>query len=301
MIPVSLITGFLGSGKTTFLKEIIARNPNRKFVYLINEFSPADIDGELINDTNANTVSIPGGSIFCKCLVTQFIHQLTEIPEKFNTEEQPVEKVIIEASGITDPKVIRKMLKETYLNDIYEMQSVISIIDPISFPKLLHTLPNIRSQVESADIIILNKIDLASNTQLDQTESAVKSIAPDTQLIKTIYCETESTILDFVSTSTDLSGEYARCVDPHYSILILRNNPHSVEQLKSIIAPICDYVYRLKGFIKVANEFLHIDYSISGWKITPTPLTVKKPCISMIINGEKRKMIVDYLKDFELM
>lgn len=170
MIPITLVTGFLGSGKTTLLKQIIKQNRDRKFVYLINEFSTEDIDGALISNDDTDTITIPGGSIFCKCLVTQFVSQLSKIPEHFSN----VERVIIEASGIADPKVIRKMLKETHLSETYELQSVISVIDPLSFLKLLHTLPNIRSQIEAADLVIINKTDLANQAQNDHAATVVR-------------------------------------------------------------------------------------------------------------------------------
>ena len=79
MLSICLVTGFLGTGKTTFLKNIVARNRDRKIVYLINEFSAHDIDGAIVSAENPNVVSIPGGSIFCKCLVTEFIGQLSKI------------------------------------------------------------------------------------------------------------------------------------------------------------------------------------------------------------------------------
>jgi G3E family GTPase len=79
MLPICLVTGFLGTGKTTFLKNIVAHNRGRKIVYLINEFSAHDVDGAIVSAENPNVVSIPGGSIFCKCLVTEFIGQLSKL------------------------------------------------------------------------------------------------------------------------------------------------------------------------------------------------------------------------------
>jgi len=74
------VTGFLGSGKTTFLKHIVEQYRERRLVYLVNEFSPHDIDGAIVSQKNPNVVAIPGGSIFCKCLVTEFIDRLESIP-----------------------------------------------------------------------------------------------------------------------------------------------------------------------------------------------------------------------------
>ena len=68
MIPIRLVTGFLGSGKTTLLKNLIRQNQSRRLAFLVNEFSPTDIDGSLIANLTPDYLSIPGGSIFCRCL-----------------------------------------------------------------------------------------------------------------------------------------------------------------------------------------------------------------------------------------
>ena len=297
MIPITLVTGFLGSGKTTLLKQIIEQNRDRKFVYLVNEFSPNDVDGVLINNEDADTITIPGGSIFCKCLVTQFVSQLSNIPKHFSN----VEGVVIEASGIADPKVIRKMLKETHLSEIYQLQSVISVIDPLSFPKLLHTLPNIRSQIEAADLVIINKTDLANQSLTDHIAKTVQEINSNAKILRTSYCKIDSDILTIISKSTDLSGEYALCRDPHYCILLLRNKTVTVDQLKTAISPVADDIYRLKGFIATNNEFYYIDYSDSGWEVTLAPQSVHKTSISVIVNGENRKKIVEHFENLNLL
>ncbi|MDH3982239.1 MAG: hypothetical protein OES84_04980, partial [Kiritimatiellaceae bacterium] len=82
MIPICLITGFLGTGKTTLLKRIVEENRDRKWIYLVNEFSALDVDGAIVSAENPDVISIPGGSIFCKCLVTEFIGQMTKIHEQ---------------------------------------------------------------------------------------------------------------------------------------------------------------------------------------------------------------------------
>ena len=76
-IPLSLVTGFLGSGKTTFLKHMAPRLASRRIVYLVNDFSALDVDGAVLSEIGPNVVSIPGGSIFCKCLVGDFIQHLS--------------------------------------------------------------------------------------------------------------------------------------------------------------------------------------------------------------------------------
>ena len=65
-IPVCFVTGFLGSGKTTFIEKLVDEYSSKKIVYLVNEFSPKDVDGERLKLNDNELVKIPGGSIFCK-------------------------------------------------------------------------------------------------------------------------------------------------------------------------------------------------------------------------------------------
>jgi G3E family GTPase len=168
MIPLVLITGFLGSGKTTLLKRIASQEGDLKLVYLVNEFSPEDVDAKLLDGEGVEAVTIAGGSIFCQCRVTDFIQHLETIPERFGTDRAPVEGVVVEASGIADPLVIHKMLAETRLDETYDLGAVVTVVDPKSFLKLIHTLPNILTQVEAADRVILNKIDLCTPGEIEE-------------------------------------------------------------------------------------------------------------------------------------
>jgi G3E family GTPase len=94
MIPICLLTGFLGSGKTTLLEYLSAVYKSRRIVYVINEFSSLDVDGPRIRESGIEAISLPGGSIFCKCLVSDFIKTLKEIPAIFGNSES-IDGVII--------------------------------------------------------------------------------------------------------------------------------------------------------------------------------------------------------------
>ena len=83
MIPIVLVTGFLGCGKTTLLKRFVDLHRERRFLYLVNEFNPQDVDGVLIRSEGVEVIAVPGGSLFCNCLVTDFIRTLTDIAERF--------------------------------------------------------------------------------------------------------------------------------------------------------------------------------------------------------------------------
>jgi len=144
-IPTTLVTGFLGSGKTTLLKRIMQQHAGSKLVLLVNEFSGHDVDGGIVQKEapqGMHVVPVPGGSIFCTCLVAKFIDHLAQIVR--DHEADPIDGLIIEASGVADPLAVRKLLRETGLQDAIDLRRVISVLDPGTLPRLILTLPNIR-------------------------------------------------------------------------------------------------------------------------------------------------------------
>lgn len=266
MIPICLITGFLGTGKTTLLKRIVEQNKDRKWIYLVNEFSALDVDGAIVSEENPDVVSIPGGSIFCKCLVTEFIGQMTKI----HKEHADAEGVIIEASGMADPRVISDMLEETGLGTHFELDNIVSIVEPRSFLRLIHTLPNIIHQVEAADLVLLNKCDLFDEIQLSETEKSVRNIKNEANIIRCTNGDAEFPIIGNGGSHEGLHGEYAKCRDPRYSAFALDlPNPIDPEQFKKLITDNEEVVYRVKGYFQSLEGVIYFDYSKAAFTITP--------------------------------
>lgn len=287
MIPICLITGFLGTGKTTLLKRLVAENRDRKWIYLVNEFSALDVDGAIVSADNPDVISIPGGSIFCKCLVTEFIGQMTNI----HKQHPDAEGVVIEASGMADPRVIADMLKETGLGHYFELNRIVSIVEPRSFLRLIHTLPNILHQVEAADLVLLNKCDLFDKKQLIETEKAVRAIKPKANLVRCTQARTDSPIFGTSGPHPDLHGDYAKCRDPRYSTFTTETEAViDPAQIEKLILKHEEDIYRVKGTICTSNGPLAFDYSKTGFS--------HKPCgrgttcgLAWICRGERAAQI----------
>jgi G3E family GTPase len=265
MVPLSLITGFLGSGKTTLLQNMIARHCGRRVVYLVNEFGAVDIDGQHLELRPGQFVSIPGGSIFCRCLTGEFIRVLRDI-----ADDRAPQAVVVEASGVADPKIIRQMLVETKLDRLYRLRQIVTIIDPGSFLKLLETLPNITAQVEAADLAIINKTDLYDPEQLDATEQAVRRINPPVQIVRTQHCDVAIEACDVPEhgeseVHRSLVGEYAACADPNYiTRCVSLDRPMVLEPLLDAMRAVQPHVYRVKGFVRTPAGVVYIDVSAGG-------------------------------------
>ena len=99
-----LITGFLGSGKTTFIKNIIKALSNKRIYLIINEFGKEGIDGSLLKELGSTIAEINNGSIFCVCRINQFEESLDAA-----VDDKP-DIILAEASGLSDPTNIRKII-----------------------------------------------------------------------------------------------------------------------------------------------------------------------------------------------
>ena len=263
MIPLSLVTGFLGGGKTTLLQRLIERNQGRRLAYIVNEFAEADVDGQLLELGEDQVVSIPGGSIFCRCLSGEFLGILEALPGRFDDPGHPLEGVVIEASGVANPKVAAQMLAETRLDRVYELRTIVSVIDPATFPKLIHTLPSVVAQVEACDVALLNKTDLHDEDALRRVEQEIERINPQARIVRTRYCRAEIDILAAPMQrpmQRAMEGEYALCRDPSYESITLHVvQPLDPGPLLAELQRIKDDVYRVKGFVPVSDGTLYVD------------------------------------------
>lgn len=284
MIPLVLVTGFLGSGKTTLLRRIIRRSAERRLVYLVNDFGAIDVDTRRLAEAGDRVVSIPGGSIFCRCLVTEFIGALQRIAEP-PEGGWPPEGVVIEASGMANPRVMGDLLRETRLDCVFAIKKIISLVDPGTLRKLLHTLPNLRAQLEASDLVLINKADCYGAGELEAAERAVREIQPTARLVRTVYAEAEFPLWeDGESAAAAGHGELAGCRDPNFvSITVELDGALEPEALRAALESCRAPIYRAKGFVRTPGGVCDIDYTPTGFSAVPAPSA--EPSALVVIGG----------------
>ena len=130
MSKLYLITGFLGAGKTTFLKQFIALFAGQKIQLIINEFGQEGVDGTLLSHLDAYLQEISGGSVFCSCRLDQFENVL-----RGSADLHP-DVILVEASGLSDPTGVRRLFSQTDRFPHIEYQGAVCLVDAVRFPKL---------------------------------------------------------------------------------------------------------------------------------------------------------------------
>ncbi len=172
-IPTNLILGFLGSGKTTAIRSLLANKPaNEIWAVLVNEFGEVGIDGHLLEGQGAVIKEVPGG---CMCCVAGLPMQmgLNMLIQK----AQP-DRLLIEPTGLGHPHQILETLQSEFYQGVLDIRASFTLIDPrrLQEPRVLNN-ENFQAQVAVADVLLGNKSDCCD----DADRSAFKAWAADQQ------------------------------------------------------------------------------------------------------------------------
>ena len=186
-IPLYLVSGFLGSGKSSFLKGILDRLGRRyKIAIVQNEFAAVNIDRQILEESAELhvTMEVNNGSVFCLCLLGNFIPQFAEFLER----EKP-DIVFIEATGLADPLALMQVLTSAELRERVIFRKAITVVNAARFNEQSRMLRQVVNQVRVADMLILNRCDTAAGEQADKAEAAVRLINSNCRLIRTTFAE----------------------------------------------------------------------------------------------------------------
>lgn len=279
-IPVLLVTGFLGSGKTTFLKQLAESHPDWRLVFLVNEFAQTSVDGDTLAAAGTPTQSVVGGSLFCNCKAAEFVNVMRGTVLQQH-QQTPLDAVVIETSGIADPEAIGKIMSYFELNDQFDIYSILSITTPKSLLKLADHLPNINAQLRCSDLIVINKVDLASAEEVQSAEEKIHRVNPNAQIIHSERCAFEFELQSRIKAlpNEDISNYTA---NPYSTETITLDSPLTRQQLDIWLHTLPDEILRVKGHIMTDSGWLRVEKSYDGLDISD--LLVKRPEPNHVIN-----------------
>ncbi|MEZ5276725.1 MAG: GTP-binding protein [Opitutaceae bacterium] len=282
-IPVILVTGFLGSGKTTFLREIARTRPEQRLLFLVNEFARTDHDSLALRSTGRPTHSVVGGSLFCECKAADFV-RVMEQDVLAENRRQALDAVIIETSGIADPEAIGRIMRDFGLDIAFQIQRIVSLVSPTSFLKLVHTLPNIAAQIRTSDLVLINKTDLATEDAIIETESRIQAIHPG---VESVRCTFGKAPFAFVTRQTNLPlAELATAASNPYTTRTLPfPTPVSKPALEAWLDALPPDILRVKGTLRTHQGWVHVDKTIESCELTPGTET-EAPALVLIVPDE---------------
>ena len=266
-IPVVLITGYLGAGKTTLLNHVLSQETGstRRLAVVINEFGGLGVDGALLKPGNYRTYEINKGSIFCICTKTDLISVFTEI-----RKEVKPDLVLIEATGVAEPRDLGSILEIPSLAAAFEIRANVCLVDPIVYPKVSTILLPARAQVREADMILLNKCDLASDAELDRVTDDLRELNPTAPCLRTSHAKVPlEEILKIQSTRSYLSGTRGAPPEGIVSVAFeaqgIMDRKRFYDQLEAWRATIL----RAKGVVQFSDRQLFVEIAGNGISSRP--------------------------------
>lgn len=174
-IPITLITGFLGSGKSTFINKILNEKKNVKFGVILNEFGDVSLESQIVEVSSEDVVELQNG---CMCCVSR--DDIKGAIDKILSTQKDVDHILIEASGLSDPLPILYSLSNLDLSDDFgaklNLETNICMLDVLNFEIFLKDFMTAFKQIEFANFIILTKYIEADSSKIDDVNKIIKTL-----------------------------------------------------------------------------------------------------------------------------
>ena len=248
--PITLVTGPLGSGKTTLLRHILATHSAK-----------IAIDTKVIEGKNVRIAELGGGCVCCS-LLGEFEAAIDEIIEKVAPE-----RIIVETTGLAEPEALVFNIQEALPQ--CRLDGVVSVKDAdmlICFPELGHTT---RLQIEGADILLLNKIDLIETAQIEQLETKLRDINPTAAILRTQRCGIDPELLFGVGLEKKVAPPKHKHQLEFESFALSSDKIFSRDSFERFADGLPASVIRAKGFVRFADSAQLFNLVAGRWDLEP--------------------------------
>lgn len=196
-IPITIISGFLGSGKTTLLNWILHSPHGLRIAVLVNDFGEINIDSQLITNVEGDTLSLANGCVCCTIR-----DDLAKAVLEICNRAEPPDYIVTETSGVSEPTAAAMgLVLSPDIAAKTQIDSIITVVDAEQILNLNDSNKHLAiDQIEAADLIVLNKIDLVSNTEINKVKQWLNSISSQTRIIEATQAEVPVELLINVET-----------------------------------------------------------------------------------------------------
>src|ERR1700760_504668 len=171
-VPVTVLTGYLGAGKTALLNRILTENHGRKYAVVINEFGELGVDNDLVVDSDEEVFEMNNGCICCTVRgdLIRIVGGLMKRRDKFDG-------IIIETTGLANPApVAQTFFVDDNVKAKTRLDAIVTVVDAKHLPARLADSHEAADQIAFADVIVLNKTDLVTPEELDAVEATIRGI-----------------------------------------------------------------------------------------------------------------------------
>ncbi len=180
-VPVTVLTGFLGAGKTTLVNRILSEQHGKRIAVIENEFGEVGVDHELVIGADEEIFETSNGCICCTVRgdLIRILNQLRKRRERFDA-------VLIETTGLADPgPVAQTFFIDEELKEYYSLDAIVTLVDARHLEQELTESSVAREQIAFADIVLLNKIDLVDSAAVARVQQRVQGINGTATVLRT--------------------------------------------------------------------------------------------------------------------
>ncbi len=261
-ISVMIVTGFLGSGKTTFINHLLFLNKEVKFGLIENEFGEVSIDARLMAGYQPESIVELNNGCICCTIFNEFSLALQELVKKHDHLEQ----LIVETTGIADPgPIIEPFYHDADLIRLFDVSGTICLVDSANFQEQVRGFEQ-QKQIMLADLIILNKISQSNPNQLAEIRKKVEALNKTANVVETNYARINCPYLHILQ--SELQDEFIRKIrkpffsepdaSPFHSFTIrfkgLLNEQRFTSWFKYFASLHKPNIYRIKGIVNFEDS-----------------------------------------------
>lgn len=251
-VPVLLVTGFLGAGKTTVVNHLLAHAGGRRIAAVVNDFGAINIDAELIAGASDGVVSLSNGCICCS-LEGDLLRTLATLLRR---DPRP-EFIVIETSGIADPADIVRNLMDPVIWREAPLETVLCVVDATANPETLNDAL-LRSQLRAADIVAVSKVDMAEAAAGARLREVIRAQRPAAALVDAPRGEVPTELLfpadvDGMPAPREV-GPRRPVADRFETLCWTSDRPVSLARLQHAIGRLAPKLARAKGLFETVEQ-----------------------------------------------
>ncbi len=263
MIPVTLVSGYLGAGKTTLVNHLLASSAalGVRFAVIVNEFGAVGVDNELLVTNDDGIVELSNG-----CLCCTVRSDLVEALARLALQAERFDRVLVETTGIAEPgPLVRTFLGEPSVSERFRLDGVVTVVDAFHLEKHLDSELELVEQIAFGDRLLLNKRDLVGEAALARLTARLASINPQAPVLPCREARVPAEeLLELNAYELDqppppVAHHHHHKQDEMLQSFVLESrlplDPVALNGwLKGMIKAFRDELYRYKGFLELAGQ-----------------------------------------------
>jgi G3E family GTPase len=260
--PVAIVTGFLGSGKTTLVARILRDPAFTRTAVIVNEFGEIGLDHELIASSDETLLALTTGCLCC-AVRSDLVATLLDLQRRREANEIAYDRVLIETSGLADPApILHALMTDRDITQHHTIDGIVTVVDALHAEATLDRHPEARRQVALADTLLLSKTDLAGPSSALRDRLA--ALNPGATVL-----DTRDIAPAVLFTGTDVTTRFATLPEPNSrnpftraqhtdgieTFALVRDRPVPALALTLLLEALAEHcgarLLRLKGLVNI--------------------------------------------------